>query len=178
MDGHTERNEWRQIEMRRREEEKKRGWGGRGPLQSNHHILSLVRDIIYTNPLKGQEQSMRCQLQLGSQRIFSCSFRRSLFRFMPIFVRPSLLSVRPSVQSFSYVLMGLSPITVDLRVRRYLCVVCVCYSKTACLRAILVFVACVVRRQRCSTRTPIFIRVKTQKLLPSMYFDKHLDELH
>ena len=24
---------------------------------------------------------------------------------------------------------------------------------------------------------PIFIRVKIQKLLPSMYFDKHLDEL-
>ena len=100
-------------ERKRGREEEGVGGGG-GPIQSNHHILSLVRDIIYTNPLKGQERSMRCQLHLGSQRIFSSSFCLSLFRFVPIFVSPSFLSVRLSVQYFSYVLMGLSPITVDL----------------------------------------------------------------
>lgn len=34
---------------------------------------------------------MRCQLHLGSQRIFSSSFCLSLFRFVPIFVSPSFL---------------------------------------------------------------------------------------
>lgn len=120
---------------------------------------------------------MRCQLHLSSQRIFSSSFCLSLFRFVPIFVSPSFLFC-PSERPILFICFnGTKSNHCGFVVGRYLCVVRVCYSKTACLRAILVFVACVVRRQWCSTRTPIFIRVKTQKLLPSMYFDKHLDEL-
>lgn len=103
---------WKRINDSR---QMKRRRGG-GPLQFNHHIFSLVRDIIYTNPLKGQEQSMRCQLYLSSQYFFfssPLSFCLSLFRFVAVFVGLSPSSVSLWIPSFSSIFMGLTPITVD-----------------------------------------------------------------
>lgn len=122
---------------RQQTEMKRGGWGG-GPLQLNHHIFSLVRDIIYTNPLKGQEHSMRCQLQQPIHFFFlflsvSLSFCRHLCR-----------SVSRSIPSFPSVFTGRTPVTADFRclIREMLVCVRVCYSKTVCLLAILVFIAC------------------------------------
>lgn len=93
---------------RQQTEMKRGGWGG-GPLQLNRHIFSLVRDIIYTNPLKGQEHSMRCQLHQPIHFFFlilsvSRSFCRRLCR-----------SVSRSIPSFPSVFIGRTPVTADFR---------------------------------------------------------------
>lgn len=46
MDGALLKSKRQQAEMKRKKE------GGGGPLQFNRHIFSLIKDIIYTNPLK------------------------------------------------------------------------------------------------------------------------------
>lgn len=43
---------------------------GGGAVQFNHHIFSLIRDIIYTKPLNTSRESTWCQLHRSSQYIF------------------------------------------------------------------------------------------------------------
>lgn len=111
-EGGSER--WMECSWKRVNDSRQRwreGGGGGGPLQLNHHIFSLVRDIIYTNPLKGQEHSMWCQLQQPIHFLF-------LFLFLSVslsFCRRLCRSASRSIPSFPSIFIGHTPVTVDFR---------------------------------------------------------------
>lgn len=83
---------------------KRRGRGGVS--SSTTTYFPSKRDIIYTNPLKGQEQNTRCQLHPGSQHIFFF-----LFPFLSVSLSLSM-SVGLSF-CLSFHLFLWAPITVD-----------------------------------------------------------------
>lgn len=90
-----------------------RGWVWRregGSLNFNHHIFSLVRDIIYTNPPKSS--GAECVVPTPSQQPEHFSLLSPSVRFhsVPFFTALSL-----GASAFPSIFTGLTPITVDFR---------------------------------------------------------------
>lgn len=112
---------------------KSRG-GGVSPVQPPH--IFPRKGYNLHEPTKGQEQSTRCQLHPSSQHIFSSSFP-----FGASLVPSRSLSVCLSQHPFHLFLRDLLQ---SLWILGWVMLVCVrvCYSKTVCLLAILVFAAC------------------------------------